>query len=137
MQFTYRRPKCEVPSVAMGDIAFNLLVFFVILARATDDSHVTWDPASAPKVVDAKFAKATVTISTDQVIYLNGKEVRGADLLEKQISDLLGTAQGEDRKVLLKVDANTPAEKFQPVIEAISKAGGEMWHILNQEDGKG
>ena len=26
--------KADVPSTAMGDIAFNLLIFFVILARA-------------------------------------------------------------------------------------------------------
>ena len=35
----------EVPSMAMGDIAFNLLIFFVILARANDDSFLNWQPA--------------------------------------------------------------------------------------------
>ena len=41
--------KADVPSVAMGDIAFNLLIFFVILAKAQDDSHLQWQPAQAKK----------------------------------------------------------------------------------------
>lgn len=120
----------------MGDIAFNLLVFFVILAKANNDSHVTWTPASAPRVVDAQFAKATVTLSNDQKVYLNGIEVLGTDKLQAQLTEILGTTQGADRKVLFKVDTNTRADKFQPVIEAISQAGGELWHILDRDDGK-
>ena len=34
--------------MAMGDIAFNLLIFFVILARAQDDGHVKWIPPTSP-----------------------------------------------------------------------------------------
>ncbi len=30
----------SIPAMAMGDIAFLLLIFFVILARARDDSHL-------------------------------------------------------------------------------------------------
>ena len=39
-----------IPSLAMGDIAFLLLIFFVILARAQDESHLRWQPATAPDV---------------------------------------------------------------------------------------
>ena len=46
MKIARKRLKAEVPSVAMGDIAFNLLMFFVILARAQDDSHLKWEPAA-------------------------------------------------------------------------------------------
>ena len=37
--------EANVPSMAMGDIAFLLLIFFIILAKAVDDSHVPWTPA--------------------------------------------------------------------------------------------
>ena len=40
----------------MGDIAFNLLIFFVILARAQDDSHLQWEPAKAEEVQSAGVA---------------------------------------------------------------------------------
>ena len=135
MKLKLNRPKCEVPSTAMGDIAFNLLVFFVILAKSADDSHVAWVPASAPLVVNAGFSKVTVIIDKDQKVYINGAEV-GQQQLQKQISDILEGAVAGERKVLLKVHTTTPATTFQPVIEAVSQAGGEMWHILNEDEGK-
>ena len=53
MKIPRRKHKADVPSVAMGDIAFNLLIFFVILAKAQDDSHLNWTPASTAKVESA------------------------------------------------------------------------------------
>ena len=132
MKMKRRNPKCEVPSTAMGDIAFNLLVFFVILAKPKD---VEWIPASSTQVVSAGFSKVVVTIGKDEKVYLNGGEI-GEQQLQKAISDLLQGAVAGDRKVLLKVHHEIPASKFQPVIEAVSAAGGEMWHILDEPQAK-
>ena len=52
-----------VPSTAMGDIAFLLLIFFVILARAQDDSHIQWQPARLDKVEMAPAARASVAVA--------------------------------------------------------------------------
>ena len=35
-----KKLEASVPSMAMGDIAFLLLIFIVLLARARDDSHL-------------------------------------------------------------------------------------------------
>ena len=45
MKVPKRKFEASVPAMAMGDIAFLLLIFFVILARAQDDSHLKWEPA--------------------------------------------------------------------------------------------
>jgi biopolymer transport protein ExbD len=128
-----RKPmKADVPSVAMGDIAFNLLIFFVILARAQDDSHVKWQPAQAIQVQPNNTARVSVAIDIGGHIFLNGKAI-GEIQLASAIKDLLGDQPAGKRTVLLKVDRSAPAEKFEPVIEAISQAGGEMVHVLNQE----
>ena len=50
MKIKRRAIRADVPSMAMGDIAFNLLIFFVILARAQDDSHLQWTPAAARRI---------------------------------------------------------------------------------------
>ena len=50
MKLPRRKLEASVPSFAMGDIAFLLLIFFVILARAQDDSHIQWQPARLEKV---------------------------------------------------------------------------------------
>ena len=118
--------------MAMGDIAFNLLIFFVILARATDDSHLEWQPAAATKVQQAGASKVSVLIDVDNKVYLNGQPI-GIAQLASRISDTLGDAPVGKRTVLLKSHREAPAMHFQPVIEAISEAGGDLVHVLEEQ----
>ncbi len=117
----------------MGDIAFLLLIFFVILARAVDDSHLQWQPALTPEVEPVGAALASVVIDGDRKLYLNGQSI-SADALPAALESLLEGVEPGKRKVLLKVDKEATADVFQPAIEAISMAGGDLMHVLNRED---
>lgn len=132
MKIPRKRFQATVPSIAMGDIAFNLLIFFVILARAQDDSHLKWQPASTPKVEAVKHAGVSVVIDVDNKLYLNGQEI-GESQLADAIEKHLGAAPAGARTVVLKVDRDATALRFEPVIEAISEAGGELVHILEEK----
>jgi biopolymer transport protein ExbD len=124
--------RAEVPALAMGDIAFNLLIFFVILARAQDDSFLQWQPAAAENLESAGHAKVSVVIDTDGKLYLNGQEI-GISQLADRIREDLGDAPAGERTVLLKIDREAQAIRFEPVIEAISEAGGDLVHILEEQ----
>jgi len=126
--------RAVVPSVAMGDIAFNLLIFFVILARAQDDSHLKWQPASTPEVEAVKSVGVTVVIDIQDKLYLNGREI-GESQLASAIEKLLENIPAGRRTVLLKAHRDTTALRFEPVIEAISEAGGDLVHILEEKSG--
>ena len=130
MKIKRRTPKVDIPAVAMGDIAFNLLVFFVILAKGQDDSHLQWTPAKADNVQSAGYSKVSVVIDKDEKVYLNGQPISESKLAS-QIESNLGNAPAGDRKVLLKAHKDCTAIRFEPVIEAISQAGGELVHILD------
>src|SRR4051812_48234444 len=132
MKFKRRPMKADVPSVAMGDIAFNLLIFFVILAKAQDDSHLRWEPAQAPRLDEYRDAKVSVVIDDQNKLYLNGHEIGQAQLTVK-IEELLGDAPAGDRLVLLKVHREATAMYYEPVIESISAAGGDLVHILEEK----
>jgi biopolymer transport protein ExbD len=132
MKIQRKTPRAEVPSLAMGDIAFNLLIFFVILARAHDDSYLNWQPASAKTVESAGHSKVSVLIDTDSKLYLNGREV-GISQLADSVREALGNAPAGERNVILKIHRDTPALRFEPVIEAISEAGGDLVHILEED----
>lgn len=123
--------KADVPTVAMGDIAFLLLIFFVILARAEDDSHLKWQPAAIPKVENLGTSEVSVLINDDHKVFLNGAQV-GIDQLAGMITTRLENRPGGDRKVRLKSHDTAPASIFEPVIEAISTAGGELEHVLEE-----
>src|SRR5438874_3540129 len=102
MKIPRRKLNAEVPSVAMGDIAFNLLVFFVILARAQDDSHLQWQPAQSRLVRATEHTRVSVVIDNQNKLYLNGGEI-GVSQLAGRISELLGNAEAGQRLVKLKV----------------------------------
>ncbi len=125
-----------IPSLAMGDIAFLLLIFFVILARAQDESHLRWQPARAPDVQASQNALASVVIDADHRTHLNGRET-SVDQLPDKLRALLGSTEAGRRTVLLKVHRTTEAKYFEPVVEAVSLAGGDLVHVLEPEDGNG
>jgi biopolymer transport protein ExbD len=131
MKIKRKKSQANIPSMAMGDIAFNLLIFFVILARAQDDSHLHWEPAQATEVQSSGVAKVSLVIDSKNKYYINGQRV-GAVQLTSTIKALLGDAPRGERIVLLKVHKDAPAMFFEPAIEAISEAGGDMVHILEQ-----
>lgn len=124
--------RVEVPSLAMGDIAFNLLIFFVILARAQDDSHLIWLPAEARELESVSNSKVSVVIDSEEKIYVNGQQL-GITQLSSRIADLLGDAPAGERTVVLKVHKNSKSLTFEPVIEAISEAGGDLFHVVEKE----
>ena len=129
MKIKRKTSRAEVPSMAMGDIAFNLLIFFVILARAQDDSHLQWTPAKAENLEQAGYSMVSVVVDNENKLYLNGQEIgiaQLADAIEGQLGDL----QAGERTVLLKVHQDAVALRFEPVIEAVSEAGGELVHIV-------
>ena len=66
MRLPRKKFEANIPSVAMGDIAFLLLIFFVILARAQNDDHIQWEPAIADEVTQTSPTTATVTPTTMQ-----------------------------------------------------------------------
>jgi biopolymer transport protein ExbD len=118
--------------MAMGDIAFNLLIFFVILARVQDDSHLQWVPANAAELESAGPSKVSVLVDKDNKLYLNGQET-GISQLAGAIEGGLGDAPAGERTVLLKVHRETSALRFEPIIEAVSKAGGDLVHIVEED----
>lgn len=132
MQIKRRKLKVEVPSLAMGDIAFNLLIFFVILANPNDESHLKWTKANADKVEVAENVKASILVNDENELYLNGQQI-GVNQLAARLDDLLGSAPPGQRIVLLKIHDQTQAQRFEPIIEAVGAAGGDIVHVLNEK----
>jgi biopolymer transport protein ExbD len=129
-----RRRKIEVgiPYLPMADIAFNLVLFFIMLAKTQDDSNLQWTPAHASRLENIREATVTVTVDRDQKVYFNGTQV-GNDQLTGEVSQALGNRPAGKRAVLLKIHDQAAAATFEPIIEAVSQAGGEVFHVLEEE----
>jgi len=71
-------------------------------------------------------------IDNQNKLHLNGQEI-GQAQLAKAIADALGSAPHGERTVLLKVHKDATAMYYEAVIEAISEAGGDLVHILEEK----
>ena len=133
MKVSRRKPEAAMPVMAMGDITFNLLIFFVIMANSQVDQFLVWEPAAAEQLESVSATTVGVVIDQEGELYLNGQPTTpGA--LEDQVRELLGDRPAGDRTVTLKVHKTTPAPVFEPVIESIAKAGGDLVHVLKRPD---
>jgi biopolymer transport protein ExbD len=132
MKFKRRGTELVPPYVPMADIVFNLVLFFLIMAKTKDDRHINWTPASAPTTTTVTSARATVAVDQNGKVYLNTKEI-GLRELADAIAGELGNAAPDKRKVLLKIHESTQAATFAPILEAVGQAGGEAVHVLKDE----
>ena len=75
MKISRRKMAPGVPAVAMADIAFNLVLFFIMMAKTQDDSHLEWTPASTPVVQKTPNSKVSVVVDKQQKLYVNGEQI--------------------------------------------------------------
>jgi len=121
-----KRRKVQVPIASMGDIAFLLIIFFMLLSEFSKDKDL---PIELPRSDQVKKAEvvvvARVAVAADGVIYFDGDQVDSAKDIEWGVRALLSkTVADEQRHVQFKCDASLSKEQFEPVLKAIAEGGG-------------
>jgi biopolymer transport protein ExbD len=122
-----KRRAIPVPIASMGDIAFLLIIFFLVCSEvAKDNANIQTTPPISEHVKKMKASVAArVAIDTDGVIYFDGTQVDSAKDVEWGVRAILAnTASDDQRHVQFKCDAALPKETFEPVMKAIVEAGG-------------
>lgn len=121
-----KRRKVQVPIASMGDIAFLLIIFFMLLSEFSKDKNL---PIELPRSDQVKKTEivvvARVAVAADGVIYFDGDQVDSAKDIEWGVRALLSkTVADEQRHVQFKCDASLSKEQFEPVLKAIAEGGG-------------
>ena len=123
----HRRKKMgiAVPTTSMGDIAFLLIIFFMVCSNFAKEARISYDAPQATDVDKVKNAPTSVVLDEDGELYVNGKPVADAQTVESLIESFLaGKTTDEERMVLFKCDRRIEKRAFEPVLEAITRAGG-------------
>ena len=119
-----RRAAISVPVASMGDIAFLLIIFFMVASHMVRERH----NIKPPRSLDTDKVKETqVTVAIDVLgkIYLQGMEVPSAEDVEAGVRLLLENRTTREQKtVIFRCDRGIRRDTFEPVIEAIARAGG-------------
>jgi biopolymer transport protein ExbD len=123
------KPKPMVPMASMSDIAFLLIIFFMVSTTFMKESGIEAKP---PKTrVGEELKKkvlATLTIDENGETYLDGTRLPISGIPER-LEGRFGDRKLEDRIIVLKCDRDVQSALYVPVIEKISEVGGalEIW----------
>ena len=122
-----KRKPVPVPVASMGDIAFLLIIFFLVCSEVSKDKSNLQVTLPLSEYVQKMEAKTAARVAVDEAgqIYLDGVAVNNAKDVEWGVRALLAKTVADDqRHVQFKCDANLPKEMFEPVLKAIAEAGG-------------
>jgi biopolymer transport protein ExbD len=130
-----KRRTVAVPVASMGDIAFLLIIFFLVCSEASKDrSDIEVTPPVSEHVrKNPTPVAARVAIDKAGVVYFDGARVDGAKDVEWGVRAILTrTVSDEQRRVQFNCDATLPKETFEPVLQAIATAGGIIEAVGNE-----
>jgi biopolymer transport protein ExbD len=122
-----KRIPVALPIASMGDIAFLLIIFFLVCSEAIKDkSNVPVELPLSEHVATPKVTVAAyVTIDANGIIHFDGSPVDNAKDVEFLVTGALAsTVSDEQRHIQFKCDKSQPKEIFQPVLQAIAAGGG-------------
>ncbi len=121
-----RRPHVLVPLVSMGDIAFLMIIFFILIGDMGQTGIQLTPPVSADlRTVDP--TALVVAIDDENRVFFQGIEVGPGAGLETALDAALARAETPlQRTVWFRCDRAVPREVFEPVLEVISEAGGRI-----------
>lgn len=116
----------EAPSVTTGDIAFNLIVFFLVCASVHPDTGRRQEiPGSEPTQQRQAEKPAHVEVQlTRTTVAVNGDLLRIGELVPRLRTLLAGKTRPEDKLVVVKSKPETPYQQWITVTGLIEEAGG-------------
>ena len=115
----------EPSSVTTGDIAFNLIVFFLVCASAAPDSGRKQSiPRSETAPQQAKQTQHVEVQLTRTAVTLNGDAVLTRDFTSRLRKLLAGKPRPEDRVVVVKSRPEVPYHHWIAVTSMVEEAGG-------------
>jgi len=118
-----RKLMVEPPSSATGDIAFNLIVFFLVCASVQPDSGRQQTLPRSEQETQEQSENIEVQLGRNTVM-LNGNILRQQDFDTVLKRALNGKTRQEDRVVIVKSKPDTPYHHWVVVTEMIESAGG-------------
>ena len=116
-------PMVEPPASATGDIAFNLIVFFLVCASVQPDSGREQSLPRSDQDSEEQTENIQVQLTRNAVM-LNGAILRQDDFAIALNRSLKGKVRPEGRVVIVQSKPDTPYSHWVIVTEMIDQAGG-------------
>ncbi len=119
----------------LTDLAFNLLIFFVVLASDVKDEkgRPQQVPAASQDKATEKKSENVEVVLTRTTVSVNGSVLPDTAFAAKVKDLLTGKEKPDERIVVVKSDKDTPYSRWIIVTGMIEKAGGVITLQLEEE----
>ncbi len=136
-----RRTKRRAPEsslAAFSDIAFLLIIFFIVTANLTKPQGLITDIPAAQEGEESKDEMPSVQLDGRGILF-NDKPVAGFDELREMLAALNfpGRENPVDRIVQLEARDNVAYQDYYQAMTAISRAGAQVTIVQRAEEGGG
>jgi biopolymer transport protein ExbD len=119
----------EPAAVATGDIAFNLIVFFLVCASVQPDSGKKQDLPRSEKTKQEQKETQNIELAltrTRAVVSLSGDPVKMAELPQRLKRALEGKTRPEDKVVVVKSKPDVPYDHWIAVTTLVQDLGASI-----------
>ena len=127
-----KRLLVEAPASAASDIAFTLIVFFLVAASVQPDTGRLQDIPNTEDTSDKTEQNLEVSM-TESTVVVNGEIITPEALETKLRQRLAGKKKEADRVVILKSADDVTYQRWMDVTGVIEAVGGVVTLQLEQQ----
>jgi biopolymer transport protein ExbD len=130
-----RRPKylVEPPSSSMNDIAFILIIFFLVCASVEPEDGRPQIIPSSEKSEEQNNAQSIEVGLTQSTVTIDGIPYQQEQFQEKIAQLLIQKETDSERIVVVKSQADVPYKHWIAMTEIVQKSGGIVTLLLEEE----
>ena len=125
-----------IPTASMADIAFLLIIFFMVTINFEVDKTTVGLPATELRFEIPKKSAYISIIESGQIRVSSGEEISvpvpGADNVLSFAVDVVANNPG--KSFVLKADKNVPYRYVDSVIDALKQAQAEVIYLLSEQE---
>jgi biopolymer transport protein ExbD len=118
-----RKLPIMVPLASFGDIAFLLIIFFMLASNFVKEAHIELERVQAGNIEEVEPASVSVTMDVDGVCYLQG-QVQPVGSLEAAVA--MEIQDADDKRVAMTIDKNLTYKQYGEVQMALVRAGATI-----------
>jgi biopolymer transport protein ExbD len=136
MKLARRDEGAEIPTSSMADIAFLLIIFFMVTINFEVDKTTVALPATQLRFEIPKKSAYISIIESGQIRVSSGEEISvavpGPENVLSFAVDVVASNPG--KAFVLKADKNVPYRYVDSVIDALKQARAEVIYLLSEQE---
>lgn len=114
----------DIPTDSFSDIAFLLIVYFLVATTLVKVKSITADLPAGEKSTQTQSEKTPIINLRGAEIFFNDKPMKMDELNQRLAALDLPNQDGEKRVIMLESAKGTPYENYFQALAAISSNGG-------------